>query len=119
MKRLLVIAAVSLVAAPVAAAGGWATVSLSSTPDGIRAGRVWDVRLTVLQHGMRPLDGVEPRVQLRRGKTTRTFVARPTGRPGVYRARVVFPASGTWRWQIDDGFGRVHSYYPVEIAPRR
>lgn len=119
MKRLLAVVAVSLAAVPVAGAGGWATVSLSSTPDRIRTGQVWDLRLTVLQHGVRPLEGVKPRVQLRRGATTRTFLARETGKPGVYRVRVVFPAPGTWRWQIDDGFGRLHSYYPVEIAPTR
>jgi hypothetical protein len=122
MKRLLCLVAATLVAlaaVPAAPAGGWATVSLSSTPNGLRAGQMWDLRLTVLQHGRTPLVGVVPRVQLQQGKTVRTIVARPTGKAGVYRARVVFPSAGTWRWQIDDGFSQVHRYYPVKIAAGR
>lgn len=41
-----------LLAVPAGAlAGGWATVGLSSTPDGAAAGRPWHLELTVLQHG--------------------------------------------------------------------
>ena len=44
------------------------------------------------QHGRTPLEGVAPTVHIRSGDTTRTFVAEPTGKPGVYHARVVFPS---------------------------
>jgi len=109
----------ALALAGVALAGGWATVQLSSTPTGIRAGAVWDVRLTVLQHGVTPLAGVRPVVIVRKGAVARRFTARPTRRVGVYRARVVFPSAGTWTWKIDDGFTRVHTYAPVRVAPAR
>ena len=32
-----------------------------------------------------------------------TFPAKPTGRTGVYEARVVFPEAGSWRFEIDNG----------------
>lgn len=119
MKHALATAAaVALALVPAALAGGWATVTLGSTPDGLRAGQAWELRLTVLQHGRTPLRGLIPKVRLQKGATTRVFAARPTAKVGVYRVRVVFPSAGIWRWQIDDGFSRVHGYYPVRIAPR-
>jgi hypothetical protein len=120
MRGLFVtaIAAFTFALVPAALAGGWATVQLSSTPQGIHAGEVWDVRLTVLQHGRTPLAGVTPSVQIASGRRWRTFAARPTATTGVYRARVVFPAAGRWSWQVDDGFGRIHTYFTVRV-PRR
>jgi YtkA-like protein len=100
----------------VAHAGGWATVSLSSTPDGMAAGTPWVVELEVLQHGVTPLDGVQPTVILTKGDTTRTFQAKSTGEPGVYRASVVFPTGGQWRYAVDDGFSQRHGYPPVTIG---
>ena len=117
MKRLLlVLTLVGLGLAATAEAGGWATVKLSSTPNGIVAGQIWDVRLTVLQHGVTPLAGVEPAVLIRKGGVARSFTARPTTKVGVYRARVVFPSAGTWTWKVDDGFTRVHGYAPLLVS---
>jgi hypothetical protein len=132
-RSLLVLAAASaLVLAGTAAAGGWATVQLSSTPRGLSAGEPWVVNITVLQHGRTPLDGLKPTLTIRKSPritssfatgrlTTRTFAARPTGRTGVYRVRVVFPSAGTWRYEVFDGFvqyggAQTHRYAPVKIA---
>lgn len=132
-RSFLVIAAASALAlAGTAAAGGWATVQLSSTPRGLSAGEPWVVDITVLQHGRTPLDGLKPTLTIRKSPritsgvakgrpTTRTFLARPTGSPGVYRARVVFPSAGTWSYEVFDGFVRyggaqTHRYAPVKIA---
>jgi hypothetical protein len=133
-RSLLVLAAASaLVLAGTAVAGGWATVQLSSTPRGLSAGEPWVVDITVLQHGRTPLDGLKPTLTIRKSvpritnavakgrPTIRSFAARPTGRPGVYRARVVFPSAGTWRYEVYDGFvqyggARTHTYAPVRIA---
>jgi hypothetical protein len=106
-------------AAPVAAAGGWATVGLSSLPDGIRAGEAWVVDLTLLQHGRTPLEGVHPSVTITRGggEAARTFRATATDEPGVYRARVAFPSTGTWRYVVDDDFSARHAFRPVRVAP--
>jgi hypothetical protein len=117
MRKLVVALVVVAVIAPAAAlAGGWATVKLSSTPQGTRAGVPWIVDLTVLQHGQTPLADIQPHVRITQGVIARQFLARPTTKVGVYRARVVFPRAGTWKWSIWDGFSRVHSYKPVKVA---
>jgi hypothetical protein len=115
-KLVAALAVVAVVAVPTALAGGWATVKLSSTPRGVEAGTPWVVNLTVLQHGVTPLAGVRPEVRIAQGAVQRSFAARPTARTGVYRARVVFPRAGVWRWTIWDGFTREHTYSPVTIA---
>lgn len=118
MRRLFLVLALAAVLLPAAAlAGGWATVQLSSTPKGTQAGTPWVVNLTVLQHGVTPLAGVRPEIRIAQWKLRRAFTARATGKTGVYRARVVFPRAGTWRWTIWDGFSREHTYSPVRIAP--
>jgi len=110
--------ALLLFAPAVASAGGFATAGLSSTPDGVAPGQPWQVDITVLQHGRTPLVGVTPRVQISRGDTTREFAAKPTGEPGVYRARVVFPSAGSWDYQVLDGFNDQlpHTFPAVRIG---
>ena len=114
MRRVLLAVGLLLVFAPAAHAGGWATVSLSSTP----TGKTWGVDITVLQHGRTPLSDVQPVVTITRGDTTKDFAAKPAGKPGVYHAEVVFPTTGRWSYQIDDGFVSQipHTYPPVQIA---
>src|SRR3954470_3057448 len=92
--RAALMAGVALLALPgVAAAGGFATVGLSSLPDGTAPGTPWHVTLTILQHGRTPLPNLRPTVRIRSadGKTTRTFAARPGDKAGLYTADVVFP----------------------------
>ena len=107
-----------LVAAPSALGGGWATTSLSSTPDGTAAGKPWNVDITVLQHGVTPLTGITPMVRIESGGTTQEFAAQPTAKPGVYRAVVTFPTAGTWNYEVLDGFinEMPHTYPAVEIG---
>ena len=122
VRRRLVIPGLALLLvaalAGSAAAGGWATVELSSTPDGTRAGEEWAVDLTILQHGRTPLAGIEPAITVieRRSGRSERFAARPTEQTGVYRAGVTFPTAGRWEYRIDDGFGQVQSYPAVTIA---
>ena len=131
-KSILIVAAfVALTYASTAFAGGWATVKLSSSPKGLTAGEPWIVNITVLQHGLasQPLCCLKPTVTIRRVARVRstsairkplTFRARPTSRTGVYRARVVFPRAGTWRYEVFDAFteyggARTHKFAPVKI----
>ena len=114
MKKLLLAGIAVLAALAVAAsaqAGCWATVKLSSMP----TGRVWDVNVTPLQHGRTLLPGAKPRIEIRRASGRwHVFAARPTAKAGVFHARVVFPARGTWQLRIWDGFepecARFHTY---------
>lgn len=125
MKKLVLALVVAAVAAPVATAGGWATVGVSSLPPaGLDAGQDWPVDITVLQHGRTPLAGVEPAVIVRNsatGKVGGTFTATPTGKPGVYHTVVRFPAGGTWAYEVYDGFSQyggaqTHTFKPVTIG---
>lgn len=134
MRRSLIVASiVALVYASTALAGGWATVRLSSSPKGLAADEPWVVDITVLQHGLasQPLCCLKPTVTIRpvapfrstsaAAKKSLTFRARPTSRTGVYRARVVFPDAGTWRYEVYDAFttyggARTHKFVPVKIT---
>jgi hypothetical protein len=104
-----------------AGAGGFATVGLSSLPDGTPPGTPWHLTLTILQHGRTPLAGIEPTVRIRSadGRTTRTFAARAAAKTGVYTADVVFPAAGRWSYSIADGFSQTHTFAPVAIGASR
>lgn len=117
--RAAAIAILALLIAPASAlAGGFATVGVSSLPDGTAPGEPWVVELTILQHGRAeaPVDGLRPAILVSGTGYQRAHRALPTGRPGVYRARVVFPDSGTWNYTVEDGFGGLHTYPAVEIG---
>jgi hypothetical protein len=126
MKRFLLALAIVIaaIAAPSVAAGGWATVGLSSLPpSGLESNQAWPVDITVLQHGQTPLAGLVPVVRVRDGDGTiaRTFTAEPTDRSGVYHAEVTFPGAGTYSYEVYDGFSeyggaQTHTFTPVEIG---
>ena len=124
MKRILIPLAVlaALVLATTAYAGCWATVGLTPwAKEGIKAGEPWLVNVKVLQHGRTPLAGAKPEVRIRSNGRLVAFKARATARRGIYRARVVFPAAGTWKVVVFDGFvphcAQVHSFASVTVAP--
>ena len=124
MKKLLLVFALAAVVTPAASAGGWATVGLSSLPpDGLKAGQPWPLDITVLQHGRTPLAGVAPVLRIRddNGKVVSTFTATPTGKTGVYHTVVRFPASGTYSYEVYDGFAtyggaKTHTFKAVTIG---
>lgn len=125
MKKLLTgaLAIVAFAAAGIAQAGGsggWATVQLSSTPKGVKAGQAWVVDVKVLQHGQTPVNGCKPTITIRNGTATKTFPARKLAALGMYRVRVVFPKAGMWRYEVYDGFAKyggakTHRYAAVRI----
>jgi hypothetical protein len=119
LTLLFSVAIVALATAGTAAAGGFATVGLNTMPpDGGGPGSTWDVTLNVLQHGVTPLSGVSPMIVIRNVDTgeTQTFPATPTGEPGKYAAKVVFPSAGTWDYEINDGFSQTHTFKPIVIG---
>jgi YtkA-like protein len=111
--------AVALVAAPLGSGGGWATVGFEPLPDGMSAGGTWNPTIFVKQHGVTPLPGLQPVVDIVDGTGTSTkFVATETSEAGVYEAAVVFPTQGDWHVTIHSGFGDSQvSYGPVAIGP--
>lgn len=120
MRRMLLAAAVAALVLPAnAGAGGWATVGVAPLPGGgLGAGDRWTATLTVLQHGVTPLDGVQPRLIVRNTVTgaSQAFDARPAGEPGKYLVDVRFPAEGRWVYSVDDGIGGRHSFAPVSVG---
>jgi hypothetical protein len=120
MRTTLIVLALgtALATAAAAGAGGWATAGLAPPPDDIAAGQTWGAEMTILQHGRTPLEGVTPAVivtNVESGEMLR-FPAKPAGKAGVYRAEVRFPSGGEWRYAVDDGFGRTHTFAPFEVA---
>ncbi len=126
MRTLVLGAALvlALALAATAAAGGWATVGVAPLPPD-QARTDWNVQITVLRHGRTPTAGAKPIVIIRNADSGQTlrFPAKPTAKTGVYRARVVFPSGGTWRYEVNDGLeatgygmSRTHSFAAVELA---
>ena len=121
MRVLVVLSAiaVALVVAPLGSGGGWATVGFEPLPDGVSAGGTWNPTIFVKQHGVTPLAGLQPVVDIvdETGTSTK-FLATETSEAGVYQAEVVFPTQGDWRVTIHSGFGDSQvSYGPVAIGP--
>ena len=108
----------ALAIAPVASAGGWATVGFDPLPDGVSAGGTWMPTISIKQHGVTPLPGLQPVVEISDGSgAAQTFDARETSEAGVYRADVVFPSAGDWTLTIHSGFGDSHvTYGPFAIG---
>ena len=120
MSRIALLAAVAFAALTgTANAGGWATVELGEMPSGLVAGDPWRVELIVKQHGITPMAGVTPSVEITKGNDVRTFPARPTDEVGHYVAEVTFPAGGEWKTRLYDGFTDVvpHRLSPLTVAP--
>ena len=95
----------------------------SLPPSGLEPNQAWPVDITVLQHGQTPLAGLTPIVRIRNddGNVVRSFTATPTGKTGVYRAVVSFPGSGTYSYEVFDGFvtygdAKTHTFKPVQIG---
>lgn len=121
LSALAVAAAVSLVAAGAASAGGWATVSLDPLPSsGLEAGETWSTEITYLQHGVTPLGGINPVVTIvKQGSgATHAFKASATRQTGVYEARVAFPEAGRWNVAVEsDWWGEnTLTFGPVNIG---
>lgn len=118
MRYLIALASVvvALVATGTASAGGWATLGFTPLPDDVEAGQTWSPEITILQHGVTPLDGLSPTVTIAGAETSDVFTATPTGKPGKYVANVVFSQAGTYGITIDSTFGESRlTYGPVAI----
>lgn len=120
MRLLVVLSAIvgALAVAPLASSGGWATVGFEPLPDGMSAGGTWSPTIFVKQHGVTPLTGLQPVVEISDGAgAATTFLATETSEAGVYEADVVFPAKGDWGVTIHSGFGNSQvTYGPVAIG---
>jgi hypothetical protein len=111
MRRFVLVIALAAAALPFAADVGakeLPTVQISSPPAKLRPHMVWWATITYTVEG-RPYEaqGWHPYVQVQKtnGTAARIFNARLTAKTGVFRARVVFPSSGSWSYDVGDAAG--------------
>jgi hypothetical protein len=108
---------IALATAGAASAGCMATVGLSPQP-GVAAGETWTADIRVLQHGQTPMADATPSVLIANtvsGEERVYAAALVDAAEGRYRADVVFPAAGSWRVAVNDGFpvaecARTHTF---------
>lgn len=102
---LFTVVLTALVLAADATAGCFATAGLTAPSATVGPGDIWTAQITVKQHGVRPIPDAKPTLTIQGEDGARkTFAAKPTSKVGVYAASVVFPASGQWSYEVDDGF---------------
>lgn len=109
-----------LLAARPAAAGGWVAITLDELPGPVRAGEEVRVGFMVRQHGVTPINNVEPVLRATNRETgeTMTAEAQQVGATGHFEATVVFPEAGEWAWQIGvPPFPQQVEFAPLTVAP--
>src|SRR2546421_1275017 len=74
---LLLVPAIAAVSAASRYLGGWAVVTVDELPDYATVRQPLKLSFIVRQHGMRPLDGLRPRVEARSGKVDMSVDALP------------------------------------------
>jgi hypothetical protein len=125
MRRLLVVFALTLVAAGALSAGAFAKeggVELSSAPSGLGPGDPWTPTLTLIDIGGRLPANAKPGIRITNLDTGKTidYRAIPTGDAGVYTVRVVFPTPGQWDYAAYDGVtDRLYEYPAATILPAK
>lgn len=105
--------------------GGWATITVEDLPTQLVAGRPVTLTFMVRQHGITPLNGLDPTLQAvaANGGGGGVVTAHATAATGSGRYRVTFtvPTPGAWSVTINSGFGasRVTLEPLTAIAPVR
>jgi hypothetical protein len=106
--------ALGIAPAGVLAKGEPMGVRLDSDVKNLRAGEAFDLTFTVLA---RPAAQRlhEPAVWISQpaAEPVQYFTARPTGKPGQYRARVTLPTAGRWIYTVGERRGRFFDFAPV------
>lgn len=109
MKKLpLALLGSALVLSTIAAArmGGWAVVTVESSPDYIVAGKPAELTFTVRQHGVAPMSDLQPTIEAKAGSRSVKGMTWRLKQAGGYGARVTVPSAGEWQITINSGFGR-------------
>jgi hypothetical protein len=111
-------AALALPAVAVAKSADAIFVRPDSGAAGLRVGKPWNLKFTVLfaQEAKR---WQLPAVWIARPgseEPAATFAARSTGRPYQYEAWVTFPAAGTWAYTVGERNGRFFDFGPVTVG---
>jgi hypothetical protein len=118
MRKLIVsLGVAALVSAPAALAKE-RNVAMTAAPVAPKAGQAWTATITVKVDGrLFASRGSTPAVRIIRadGKAI-TVVSTSTARPGVYRARLMFPTAGMWRvLVVDRSTGRSYEFHRMQV----
>ncbi len=99
--------------------GGWATITADARPDSVLTGQPMKLSFIVKQHGVTPMRGLKPRIELRsEGRDTIRLMATPLKEAGRYTATLRFPADGEWFINIHSGFGKSETTLSgLRVAP--
>lgn len=114
MRKLVALGVLAaFVAAPTALAKE-RNIALTGKPATTKAGQAWTATISITRDKL-PVAGKAPTIRLINVAITSGGVvnvtARATSKPGVYRARVVFPHAGLWRVVVvDRETGRAYSF---------
>lgn len=99
-------------------AGGWAIISLDSTPGEMVAGETYEIGYTILQHGRHPVavDRTEIRVLGPTKVDTHVFAGVGDGPEGHYVAEVTFPRGGIFQWEVTQGDFPTHDLGTIQVG---
>ena len=100
----LCVVVASLMTGAAISAGGWAVITVDDVPEYIRANQPVTIRYTVLQHGARPVNGLNGRIEARAGGREVLAHAHAGTEEGHYTATVTLPDPGEWSLTIHSGF---------------
>jgi len=116
MRKLIVVLGVAALVSAPAALAKERNVSMIGAPVAPKAGQAWTATIAVKMDGQYTI-GKAPAVRIvsRAGRAL-TVLSSPTPRAGIYRARVMFPAAGTWRvLVVDRETGRSYEFHRMTV----
>lgn len=116
--RLTAVALVALAADSLM--GGWAISTVENPPDALEVGAPYRFQFVVRGHGVAPLSGLEPTLELRQGSGTATRVrAIPGSGAGRYQAEIVAREAGPLTVVLRSGFGDSKlTLLPIAVVAR-
>jgi hypothetical protein len=85
-------------------AGGWAVITVKDLPDYVVVGRPVTLTYAVRQHGRELLNGLNGRLEMRRGAYFVPTAATAASEPGHYSATFTLPYAGNWSIDIVSGW---------------
>jgi cytochrome c2 len=116
VRSLVSAGALLLATVSIAAAGGWAVITIDELPTEITAGRAFSIGFTVRQHGKTLRSDLKPIVRFTRSDARESFevTAQRQGDEGHYAAEIEFPGAGQWNWHVDiEQFGMITQPMPM------
>jgi hypothetical protein len=116
MRKLSVLAVLAALVSAPAAPAKERNITMTTADVAPMAGQPWTATLRIVIDGT-PAPGIGPLVRIV-SQTGRTvyIASRRTAKAGIYLARIVFPAAGSWRLiAVDRYSGRAYEFKRVTV----